>query len=174
MKYALIIFAVSAVSAAVPGEVHRLCLGQSCQVLAVQDGVVRFIEDRPPAPRNLVLGHYVSADQRLVPRTEAPIRDVRSPRGWRIVVSACFIRGEYPSKLRLRFFDPAGSMWVTHDILMTLEDVEVGRLFGDADEILAITSNEEHVYNAETEIWYLPEHGNPKQVLKILGGLAGC
>jgi hypothetical protein len=38
-------------------------------------------------------------------------------------------------------------------------------LFGDDNEIVAITSNEEHAYNAQTELWYLPQRGNPKLLL---------
>lgn len=44
---------------------------------------------------------------------------------------------------------------------------------GGNDEILAVTSNEEHAYNAQTEIWLLPEQGNPKVLLQIQGYFAG-
>jgi hypothetical protein len=100
-------------SAAVPGEVDRHCWKsplpdskeEICQILAVDEGRVTFIE---PGVRSLVIGKYVGAAQRFVPRTEAPIRDVRSPQGWHVVVSLFLAREEESAKLRIRFFGPDG------------------------------------------------------------------
>jgi hypothetical protein len=116
--------------------------------------------------RTLELGKYVPAAQHLVPRNEAPIRSLPSSRGWRIVISAFLDHANgFGSDLRLRFLGPDGNLRATDTVLMTLEQVETGRLFGGDDDILAVQSNEEHSYNSRTAIWLLPEHGAPKQLI---------
>ncbi len=52
---------------------------------------------------------------------------------------------------------------------MDIIQARVGTLFGGGDEIFAITSNEEHAYNAQTEVWFLPHEGRPKRLLEIAG-----
>ena len=124
-----------------------------------------FIE---PGFRSLAIGKYAVAAQRFVPRTEAPIRDVRSPHGWHIVVSSFLGRGEEQSAtLRIRFFGPDGESRGTAEVLMTLEEIEMGYLFGGTDCILAIQSNEEHSYNSMANIWLLPERGNARQLIEM-------
>jgi hypothetical protein len=54
---------------------------------------------------------------------------------------------------------------------MTLEGIGLGRLFGGTDDILAIQSNEEHSYNSMTDIWLLPERGEPRQLVEMNGTL---
>jgi hypothetical protein len=71
--------------------------------------------------------------------------------------------------MHLRFFGPDGSLRATGAVLSALEQSKVGNLFGVGDEMFSITSNEEHAYNAQTEIWYLPESGDPKVVLEVQG-----
>jgi hypothetical protein len=116
--------------------------------------------------RQLVIGKYANSGQRFVPHNEAPIRDLRSPRGWRVIVSSFLRRDESPEAgLRVRFFGPDGKIRRTDKILMTLEEVELGNLFGATDDILAITSNEEHSYNSSTDIWLLPERGEPRELI---------
>jgi hypothetical protein len=68
-----------------------------------------------------------------------------SPRQWRIVISA-FLDHTINSEagLRLRFFGSDGGLRATDDVLMAIEQVEEGRLFGGDDEIFGIQSNEEH------------------------------
>ncbi len=118
------------------------------------------------------MGKYLAEDQHLVPRTETPIRGLRSARGWRIVVSA-FLRHSGPNQglcgLRLRFIDPRGVLEGSDDILETIEEVDIGYLFGGHDDIFAVTSTEEHAYNVDTEIWLLPERGHPKLLLAFAG-----
>jgi hypothetical protein len=128
----------------------------------VEQGNVTYVE---AGTRRLVLGKYVSEAQRFVPRTEAPIRDLRSPRGWHIVVSSVLQKEELP-RLRVRFFGPDGSLRTTDEVLMTLEEIEIGRLFGGTDDVLAIQSNEEHSYNSMTSVWLLPERGEPKGLIE--------
>ena len=165
------IFLQIVLSPVVPGRIDSVCRTY-CQDLAVQGGLVRFMNQAPPVPRNLIIGNYLPRDQRFVPRTEAPIRDLHSPRGWHIVVSAFLhhdAENEGEPGLRVRFLDPRGAEQDKEDVLMTLDQVEVGQLFGGNDEILAITSEEEHAYNVETDIWFLPEQGKPKSLLSVQG-----
>jgi hypothetical protein len=150
-------------------QIDHICLAY-CETLVVENGVVRLIDLVPPT-RTLAVGSYVASDQHLVPAAEAPIRDLRSPRGWRIVVSAFLDHDEAELRLRVRFFDPRGELDETVDILSALEDARIGRLFGGNDEIVALTSNEEHSYSSQTGIWYLPERGKPKDLLSFGGGL---
>jgi hypothetical protein len=169
-------FQLLAVSAALPGEVDRFCrksfvqepkTGRTedvCAILAVERGGVTYIE---PGFRRLVIGKYISAGQRFVPRTEAPIRDLRSPGGWHIVVSSFLQRAEFSASLRVRFFGPDGKLRGTGDVLMALERIEVGHLFGGTEEILAIQSNEEHSYNSMSGMWLLPQRGEPRQLIDI-------
>jgi hypothetical protein len=152
------------VSAAPPAEVDRHCRNGYCDVLNVRDGVVRLVDSQ----RTLDLGKYVAAAQDLVPRNEAPIRVLLSPSGWRIVVSAFLGHAdEAEAGLRVRFFGPDTRLRMMDTVLMALEQVEIGRLFGGDDEILAIQSNEEHSYNSRTDIWLLPERGAPKRLIDV-------
>src|ERR1017187_7912582 len=149
-----------------PGERDSICR-DSCEILAVQDGTVRFIDQW--RHRNLPLGTYRPAAQRLVPRTEAPVLDVQSQRGWRVVGSAYLDHEQDDLLVNLRFFGPEGSPRGRGGVLFSVEQTSIGRLFGGSDEIFAITSNEEHSYNAQTEIWLLPEHGDARVLLEIGG-----
>jgi hypothetical protein len=153
-------------SAAFAVEVDRICwksdVPDVCEVLEVAQGNVTYTG---PGTRRLVLGEYAGAAQRFVPRTEAPIRDLRSARGWHIVVSAVLQKEDLP-RLRIRFFGPDWSVRATKEALMMLEQVEIGRLFGETDEVLAFQSNEEHSYNSRTSVWLLPERGGPKELIE--------
>jgi hypothetical protein len=151
-------------------QVDRACVAEHCQTLTVRNGEVRFIENTPPA-RDLLLGPYLTGDKRLVPRTEAPIRELRSQRGWRVVVSALLDHREHGVLLRVRFLNRMGKLQTTDDLLMVLESAEVGNLFGGNDEILTITSNEEHAYNAQTSVWFLPAIGKPRRLLSFTGAI---
>lgn len=163
MRKAIFSLYLVVASSAFCNQIDQVCLRRYCQSLDVENGEVRFV-DRALS-RSIVLGTYLAADQRLVPKTEAPIRHLDSPRGWRIIISAFLDHEEGEARLRLRFFGPDGALRETEDILSILEDAEAGRLFGGEDEIFEETSTEEHSYNAQTEIWYLPERGDPKLVL---------
>jgi hypothetical protein len=164
MKTALIGGLLVLTSAAFCSQVDRFCLADSCQSLEIEGGVVRFSDPSPPS-RSLVIGTYVATAQRLVPATEAPIRQLVSARGWRLVVSAFLDHDEDEVRLRLRCFSPDGILRRTEDILSSLDEAKLGYLFGDSDEIFVVTSTEEHVYSARTEIWYLPALGDPRKVL---------
>jgi len=135
----------------------------------VQNRDVKLINQMPHAPRTLTVGRYCRAAQHLVPDAEAPIRDLRSPTGWRVIVSAVLDHNEGGAALRLRFFDPHGTPSIAHDVLYALMQDEIGRLFGGTDDIFAITTIEEHAYNAQTEIWLLPEQGAPTRLLSFSG-----
>jgi hypothetical protein len=149
---------------AAAGQRDIVCLND-CSILEVRNGVVQFTDGF----RRINIGRYVAEDQQLVPRTEAPTLDLRSQRGWHVVVSAVLDHQELGEKLRLRFFDSSGVLRLQDDLLMMLEQQRIGRLFGGADEVLAITSNEEHAYNSQTDVWFLPEQGDPKRVLSVRG-----
>ncbi len=148
--------------AAVSREVDRVCRAGSCNILTIQQGSVKLVDTL----RSLRMGEYVQAAQKLVPSDEAPIRSIVSSHRWHIIVSAFLDHSdESEAGLRLRFFGPDGKLRATDAVSMTLEQLEIGRLFGGDDEILAIQSNEEHAYNSKTDMWVLPEHGPPKQLI---------
>jgi hypothetical protein len=69
-------------------------------------------------------------------------------------------------RLRVRLFGPEGDLRATNEVLMTLEEIEIGRLFGGTDDILAVQSNEEHSYNSMASVWLLPERGEPKELIE--------
>ena len=166
MILALAIFQVAAASG-VPGAIDRVC-GAYCEVLAVQGDTVRFIDQWPPA-RTLVLGTYARTAQDLVPRPEAPISDLRSPGGWRVVASVYLDHEEDAALTHLRFFNPSGELLGVATALPAIEQAEVGRLFGGADDVFATTSNEEHSYGSRTAIWLLPPGAPPKLLVEVQG-----
>lgn len=172
MKGATSILRILALAAAaVTGQVDSVCRTY-CQALAVQGGVVKYIDQTPPSPRTLDIGKYLADPQKVLPLTEAPIRDLRSPRGWRVVASA-FLHHDPDNAgepgVRLRFFDSHGTEQLTDDILESPDRISVNRPFGDGDEVLVVTSEEEHSYNVETELWLLPGSGKPKRLLWVRG-----
>ena len=167
---ALLIVPLVAAPAVVPGQVDSICR-EKCVILATQGGRVRFIDQW--LDRNLDIGKYVEVAQRLIPQTEAPVSDLRSSRGWRVVTSVYLVHeGDNDGGLlaHIRFFGPDGTLRVTHDALFMIVHTELGNLFGGSDEIFAVTSEEEHSYNDRTDIWFLPEHGDPKLLLGSSGG----
>jgi hypothetical protein len=85
------------------------------------------------------------------------------------VVSAFLDHGEQSAGLHVRFFSPNGMLRGTAGILMDLEQADIGHLFGGEDDILAVTSVEEHAYNTQTDIWLLPKAGDPKLLLSLPG-----
>jgi len=171
MKIPLIVLQLAALAAPVSAQIDQVCEGAYCQSLALRGAVVQFIDSTPPS-RTLVLGKYIAADQNLLPKAEAPIRDMRSGHRWRVVLSA-FLEHSEPNEgtlgLRLRFFDADGVLKSSDDIYGILEMADLGPLFGGDDEIFAITSNEEHAYNTQTEVWLLPVRGIPKRLLTFAG-----
>jgi hypothetical protein len=82
-----------------------------------------------------------------------------------MIISAFLDHEEEDAKLRVRFFGLDGALQGTEDILSALGEADAGRLFGGDDEIFAETSTEEHSYNAQTKIWYLPDRGAPRLLL---------
>lgn len=163
---ALLLFQM-ALAAAIPGEVDRQC-GAHCEILVVHDGTVQLIDEWPPG-RNLVLGRYAPAAEHLVPGTEAPVGDLRSKIGWRVVASIYLDHQQNEILTHLRFFTPTGALVATESALSLVEQAEIGSLFGGTDEMVAITSSEEHAYNGHTEIWFLPPIGVPKLVIDFPG-----
>lgn len=186
MLAAFAVLQVLAQPAAAPIEVDRICrkalapdpvTGRTedvCEILAVDHGDVVYVE---PGIRRMVIGQYVSAARSFVPAPEAPIRDVRSPSGWHVVVSSFLDCKEVSAELRVRLFRPDGTLGGVSDILTVLEGIEVGYLFGDGDDVLAIQSSEEHSYNSRTDVWLLPNRGEPQRLLDInatLGRFSGA
>jgi len=115
------------------------------------------------------MGRLAATARPLVPRTEAPIGDLRSAKGWRIVASLYLDHDEEEVLMRLRFFGPDDRLRTTDEALPYLEKVQLGNLFGGADEIFGLTTNEEHTYNAQTAIWFLPSSGPPRVLLSFSG-----
>jgi hypothetical protein len=144
----------------------------NCQSLAVQRGTVRYIEtvtSPKSLVRNLALGNYLIVDQAGVPKNEAPVKSLQSERGWRIVISAFLDHQKIEAGLRVRFFNPLGSLRHVDNVTLGLDMAEVGDLFGGAAEVFAVTTEEEHAYNVWTEIWLLPATGDAARVLAVRG-----
>ncbi len=156
-----------ALAPAVSGEIDKVC-NPHCQVLAIQGGAVKLI-DRSPQRKELNLGPYVASAQARVPHSGAPVTDLHTPRGWRVIASVYLNHKEQETRTRLRFFSPDGRLSFTGDALQYIEEAKAGNFFGSADEIVVITSNEEHAYNNQTEIWYLPPRGKPKRLIAAPG-----
>ena len=167
MIYAFLLFQLATTSNTPRMEVDRICRAR-CEILTVQEGTVRFINEWPPS-RTLSLGRYAAEAQSFVPRTEAPVRDLRSEHGWRVVVSSYLDHDQDELLTHLRFFGPAGRLREETSVLAKIERAQIGNLFGGADEIFAVTSNEEHAYNARTEIWWLPQDANPTLLIEVQG-----
>jgi hypothetical protein len=151
----------------VPGQIDKICRGNLCQFLAVQQGMVRYIEQEPA--RNFVIRRYQSQVQPLVPKSEAAIRILRSSRGWQVAVSAFLDHAESAVGLRLRFIAPDHTARITEDVMYGLDLVKLNMPFGDGSEIFVITTEEEHSYNVSTEIWLLPEQGDPTPLAVVRG-----
>lgn len=165
---AAMLFQASAIAADVAGQIDRICRDH-CEILAIQDGRVKFIDQWPPLLRTVDLGKHASAAQGLIPRTEAAVHDLRSPHGWRIVASVYMNHEGDEVSAHVRFFAPDRRLLATGDALELVESLEIGTFNQSADEIIAFTSEEEHSYNDQTELWYLPVRGEPKLVLAIQG-----
>lgn len=163
----LCLLQVFASAAEVSGEIDSICRDH-CQILAVQKGGVILIDEWPPA-RTVDLGKYAPAAQGFVPRNEAAVRDLRSPNGWHVVASVYLDHEQDDVLVHVRFFEPNKRLVTTTDALELLERFEIGRLAGGKDELLAFASTEEHSYNDQTELWYLPPNGEPKLVLTVAG-----
>jgi len=73
----------------------------------------------------------------------------------------------------VRFFGRDGAVKGSTDVLELIEQTEVAQLGGEYSDIFAVTSNEEHAYNVQTEIGMLPENGPPKRLLEISGEFGG-
>jgi hypothetical protein len=162
-----LVFQLVAASAGIQGQVASDCRRGKCDILAVQKGRVGRIDQW--LDRDLDLGQYAADAQHLIPQTEAPISDLRSRRGWRVVASVYFEHDNDEIRMKVRFFGPDGKLRLTGEGLYFLLEAEIGNLFGGSDEIFAITSNEEHAYNVLTEICFLPERGSPKILIENQG-----
>ncbi len=154
----------------VPGQLDAICRAQ-CEILALQQGSVKYLDRRAPAT-TIVLGKYAASAKNLAPPTELPVSDLRTPRGWRVVVTAYLDHEEDDLMSHVWFFGPDGKLASRGEALSFIEEAKVGRL-ASVVEIYALTSVEEHAYNAQTTIWLLRQSGEPKAVLEISGMLAG-
>jgi hypothetical protein len=148
--------------------IDRICR-TGCVMLEVQETRVQLIDQW--LTRNLNLGPYIAAAQHLVPPTEAPISDLQTPEGWRVVTSVYLDHKEKNASTHIRFFHPDGRLRSTETALESVEQTEIGALFGGTGEIFAITTAEEHAYNDRTEIWLLPSRGKPSLLLAVPGTL---
>jgi hypothetical protein len=158
-------------AASVTGQVDSQCK-EHCQILAVQGGSVKLIDEWPPG-RTLILGKYIPAAQPFVPGTEAPVRSLRSSRGWRIVMSAYLDHGDDDILLHVRFFSPDGLLKTTWKSRPWLQGADIGRLFGTDDELVVFTTTEEHAYNDQTLVWLLAPQASPKLILDLPGTYKG-
>jgi hypothetical protein len=153
------------------GQIDQVCEGAFCESLSVKGEFVRFIDSTPP-PRTIVLGRLIPQAQHFVPQVEAPLWDMRSETRWRVIVSA-FLQhsgdNEGAVGLRARFFSGGPTLSGSFDMYGLLEGANLGTLFGGDDDIFALTSNEEHAYDVETEIWLLPPNGIPRRLLAFPG-----
>jgi hypothetical protein len=114
--------------------IDRICR-TGCVMLEVQETRVQLIDQW--LTRNLNLGPYIAAAQHLVPPTEAPISDLQTPEGWRVVTSLYLDHKEKNASTHIRFFHPDGRLRSTETALESVEQTEIGALFGGTGEIFA-------------------------------------
>jgi hypothetical protein len=164
-------FQLFAAQSGVPGAVDSICKEEKCSVLAVQGAEVKLVDQS--LNRTIALGRYAPSARGIVPRTEAPVHDVKSPHGWRIIVSVYLDHDEDDFHAHLRVFGPNGKLLAADGVLSMVSGLEMGTLIGGNDDILAVTSYEEHAYNTETDVWLLPAQGDPRVLVGITGGFRG-
>lgn len=170
MKTTVIAFPLLLLLLGLPRRIDQVCQNGLCDVLEVRSGVVHYRD----STRDLVLGPYTEAGSAIVPDAEAPMHIFRYRSGWKTVLSAA-LEHKRPNQglpqLRIRFFDPRGALQLTENSQVRLIYTRYGALFGGDDEILAITTEWEHSYSDQTEIWLLPASGTPKSLLSINGAI---
>lgn len=145
-----------------PGTVAKACGAGGCSYLAVQHGEVRgilsFTRGSIDADRDL--GRYLGSAQALVPKTEAPIRELETRRGWRVVIAAAVDGPLF--RLRAHFISPNGQPRGVFGMSQFLRYVRVGALFGGKDQIVLIEADDGHAYTTFWRAFRLPDHGYPE------------
>lgn len=166
----IILFQLTAAPSQLTGQIDSICR-EKCKVIAVQDNDVKLIDQW--LGRTLTLGKYAPAAVGRLPPTEAPVLDLKSSNGWRIIASDYIDHQQDEIEAHVRFFRPDGKLNRTTDVLATIEQGKMALLEGGSDAIFAITSSEEHAYNAQTEIWLLPRNGSAWALINIQGNFEG-
>lgn len=150
--------------------VDQVCQNEYCERLTISGNSVWYSQTVPAS--RVLIGRYLKVRHPPIPATEAAVLVLRSLGGWSVVASAFLHHdalNEGEPAIRLRFWSASGRLTTTHDVLAKIEDRKIGRLFGGNDEIFAINSWEEHVYNTLIELWFLPTVGDPKLLLNAQG-----
>jgi len=143
--------------------------GQECYTLLIDGGFVKSgFSDDPE--KCTVDGPYLKEWQHLVDPTEAPVKELTSPRGWKIVVTLGFAGRTAGPIFYLYFFDNHGERQLKASGDLFLEKSEIGVLFGTPDEFLVIDERGETGISHVTEAWLLPKQGRPERVL-FTGGM---
>ena len=151
-------------------QVDKACNPKSglCTSLLVKSGKV---VDYVPAPiyRTVEMGPYVHGAQRLVPKYEAPVSELRTPSGWIMVVSGSVRPRGYPG-LVLRIYAPGGKVVLTArsgSEILTM--AKLGRLFGGRDEIAAACMSSPHPNTGHCRLWWLRRGSAPVQAFNLYG-----
>lgn len=138
---------------------------EACEYLVVDRGWVKTIA-RGGRGEPHVVGPYLREYQHLVADSEAPVKELTSPRDWRVVVTRGFDRVPRPMPtFFLYFFDSQGELKLKVRGDIFLERIQVGFIFGTPTELLLVTERSETGISYSTEVWCLPQEGLPKRLL---------
>jgi len=133
-----------------------------CAELRIESG--RVIWDANAPSEGADKGPYLAHLHALLAPREAPVRELRSDRGWRVIQTWGFT--EPRSGLRryyLYFFSPQGKLELKHDGNMNLATIEMGRLFRTETELLVTYGADSHTLSQTVDVWILPPQGAPKK-----------
>ncbi|MGH9474407.1 MAG: hypothetical protein ACRD2F_04785 [Terriglobales bacterium] len=142
-----------------PGTIAQTCGAAGCAFLALQKGEVHGILALNPGSidSDRDFGRYLGAARHLVPKTEAPIRVLRTANGWTVVVTA--VSDEDAFVFRVRFINRRGRVMNKFDLPTVLHTVRAGAIFGGTDQIVLLCAGDPHPY---TDLWWaflLPDNG---------------
>lgn len=153
------------------GAIDAKCGKTECTYLVVQSGKVIDLTPLPGSniQRRVVVGEYDSAAKSLVPPTEAPIRALATPTGWRLVVSASLDVEVGEAGLRIRVLAPDGRVAASDsgDELLTL--AKIGPLFAGSDQFAAVCQSAVHPWTDQCRIWWLRPDGTALKVFDFQG-----
>jgi hypothetical protein len=140
-----------------------------CEYLFIDD----FVKwGRTPNPdQAILLGPYLREYRDLLPRNEAPVKEFKSAKGWRVVVTRGFEKEyRFAGPIFYAYFvDPHGRIQLRFAGDLFLEDGRIGSLFGSPTELFVVTSRSEVGDSFVTAAWVLPSDGRPVKVMETSG-----
>lgn len=141
-----------------------------CQLLVVDGKEIRLSYGDDPS-KGAVVGPYLGALQPLVAPTEAPTQEIRSARGWRVIITRGFDTNHRMagSIFYIYFVDPSGVVRKKAEGDLFLEDFKIGDVFGIEQEVFLVTMRGETGISYTTSAWTLPVKSDPRELLSADG-----